>query len=57
MKLLKIWNKIGKQPFGVTKSRDAIVFIGDKRYTITNIRYESGRFIGFNAIDIPKTHP
>lgn len=54
MKLLKIWNKIGKQPLGVTKNRDVTVFIEDKQYAITNIRYESGRFIGFNAIEILK---
>lgn len=49
MKLVKIWDKLGKQPLYITQHTDAKVFVGDKGYYITGIRYESGRPLGFNA--------
>lgn len=49
MKLLEIWERIGKQPLRITRRKDAIVFIGNSEYRIKNIRYDRGQFIGFEA--------
>ena len=49
MKLLEIWERIGKQPLRITRRKDAIVFVGDSEYKIKNIRYNHGQFIGFEA--------
>lgn len=49
MKLLEIWKRLGRQPLTTTKYQDARVFIDNKEYIITKIRYESGRLIGFEA--------
>ena len=49
MKLLEIWERIGKQPLRITRRKDAIVFIGDSEYRIKNIRYDHGQFIGFET--------
>jgi len=49
MKLLEIWERIGKQPLRITRRKDAIVFIGDSEYRIKNIRYDRGQFMGFEA--------
>ena len=43
MKLLEIWERIGKQPLRITRKKDAIVFIGDTEYRIKNIRYDHGQ--------------
>lgn len=50
MKLLEIWKRLGRQPITTTKSQDAKVFIEDEEYIITKVRYESGRWVGFEAI-------
>lgn len=50
MKLLEIWKRLGRQPL-TTKNQDAKVFINDKEYIITKVKYESGRWIGFEAIE------
>lgn len=52
MKLLEIWECIGKQPLKITRQKDAIVFVGDSEYRIKRIRYEHGRFKGFEAEEI-----
>lgn len=52
MKLIKIWEKLGKQPLHITRNTDAKVFIGNREYCITGILYESGRPLGFNAVPI-----
>ena len=49
MKLIKIFDKLGKQPLHITENTDAIVFVNSKPYNITNIRYESGKLIGFET--------
>lgn len=49
MKLIEIWKKLGKQPLRVTQYKDAIVLINGDEYEITNIKYDSGKFIGFEA--------
>ncbi len=49
MKLLEIWKRIGNQPLRITRQKDAIVFVGDSEYRIKNIRYDSGKFIGFET--------
>lgn len=49
MKLIEIWKRLGKQPLRVTQHKDAIVSINGDEYEITNIKYDSGRFIGFEA--------
>lgn len=49
MKLIEIWKRLGKQPLRVTQHKDAIVFINGKEYEITNIKYDSGKFIGFET--------
>lgn len=55
MKLLEIWERIGKQPLRITRRKDAVVFIGDSEYRIKNIRYVHGEFIGFQAEQIKST--
>lgn len=49
MKLVEIWKRIGKQPLRITQHKEAIVFVNDEEYIISNIRYDSGKFIGFEA--------
>lgn len=49
MKLIDIWKRIGKQPLKVTQHTDAIVFVNGCEYVISNIKYESGKFIGFET--------
>lgn len=49
MKLLEIWERIGKQPLRITRRKDAIVFVGDSEYKIKSIRYDHGQFIGFET--------
>lgn len=52
MKLIKLWNKLGKQPLHITNHTDAIVFVNGEEYYITGIKYENGRPLGFNAVPI-----
>lgn len=49
MRLLEIWERIGKQPLRITRRKNAIVFIGDSEYRIKNIRYDRGQFMGFET--------
>lgn len=49
MKLIEIWERLGKQPLRVTQHKEAIVFVNGKEYIISNIKYDSGKFIGFKA--------
>lgn len=49
MKLVEIWKRLGKQPLKVTQHKEAIVFVDDKEYVISRIRYDSGKFIGFET--------
>ena len=50
MKLLEIWKRLGRQPLKITRTKDAKVFIDNEEYIITKIRYEDGRWIGFEAV-------
>lgn len=52
MKLVKTWDKLGKQPLYITQHADAKVFIGDEEFYITGIRCGKGKPLGFNAIPI-----
>lgn len=52
MKLVKIFDKLGKQPLYITQHADAKVFVGEKEYYITSIRYDEGQPLGFNAVPI-----
>lgn len=49
MKLIEIWRRLGKQPLRITQHKEAIVFVDDKEYIITGIKYDSGKFIGFET--------
>lgn len=49
MKLIEIWKRLGKQPLRVTRHKDAIVLINGDEYEITSIKYDNGKFIGFEA--------
>ena len=53
MKLIEIWKRLGKQPLKITQNKEAIVFINGEEYIISKIRYDSGKFIGFETK--PKT--
>ena len=53
MKLIEIWKRLGKQPLRITQNKEAIVFINGEEYIISKIRYDSGKFIGFETK--PKT--
>ena len=50
MKLYKIWQKLGKQPLSITDYQDADVYVDGDQYFITNVKYDSGRCIGFDAV-------
>lgn len=49
MKLIEIWKRLGRQPLRITQHKDAVVFVGDSKYRIKNIRYDHGKFIGFET--------
>lgn len=49
MKLFEIWKRLGKQPLSVTQHQEALVFINGREYIISSIRYDSGKFVGFEA--------
>ena len=49
MKLIEIWKRLGKQPLRVTQHKDVIVLINGDEYEISNIKYDSGKLIGFEA--------
>lgn len=50
MKLLEIWKRLGRQPLTTTKYQEGKVFIEDKEYIITKVRYDSEKLIGFEAV-------
>lgn len=52
MTLLQIWKRIGKQPLRITRNKKAVVFLGNKEYEITGIRYKDGKWIGFELDDV-----
>ena len=52
MKLVDIWKRLGKQPLHITQHTNAKVFIENREYYITGIKYECGRLLGFNAVPI-----
>lgn len=49
MKLITIWNRLGKQPLRMIQDIDAMVFVGEEEYRITNIKYKHGMIVGFDA--------
>ena len=54
MKLIEIWKRLGKQPLKVTQHKNAIVFVNGEEYEISGIRYDSGKFIGFETKSKPQ---
>lgn len=52
MKWLKLWEKIGKQPLGITQHNDVTVFADGKEFFVTGIKYDSGKPIGLDTIEI-----
>lgn len=48
MKLIDLWKKLGKQTFKQL-NKDAVVFVGNEKYIITDIRYENGKPLGLEA--------
>lgn len=55
MKMIDIWKRIGKQPLHITQHSEAKVFIDDREYYITGIRYENGQPLGFDVVPIDCT--
>lgn len=49
MKLVKLWEKIGKQPLRTSQHIDVIVQSGEDKFFVTGIKYDSGKFIGLQA--------
>lgn len=49
MKLIEIWKRLGKQLLKITQHEEAVVFVEGKEYIISGIRYQSGKFIGFET--------
>ncbi len=49
MKLIEIWKRIGKQSLSIIGQKDAIAFVNGEEYEITGIRYNNGRFVGFET--------
>ena len=54
MKLIEIWKRLGKQPLRITQHKNAIVFVDGEEYEISGIRYDSGKFIGFETKSKPQ---
>jgi hypothetical protein len=53
MKLINIFDRLGKQPLNVTQHTDAMVAIGDQNIGIQDIRYENGVPTGFELERTP----
>lgn len=49
MNLYHLWKKIIKQPIYILNHTKAVVFIDDKEYEITGIRYKNGKQLGLEA--------
>ena len=49
MKLIEIWKRLWKQPLVITQHTEAVVFVNGEKYVISNILYDSGKFIGFET--------
>jgi len=49
MKLIKLWEKIGKQPLKITQHQDTFVQSGRDKFFVTGINYKSGKFIDLQA--------
>jgi hypothetical protein len=49
MKLIEIWERLGRQPYTVTNNTDAVVIVNGRAYVISNIHYHNGRFIAFET--------
>ena len=49
MKLIKLWEKIGKQPLKISQYLDVTVDVDKDKFFVTRINYKSGRFIGLQA--------
>lgn len=51
MKFLNIYKKIGVQPMKTTAHDEAVVYINNKEYWITSMKYKKGKLIGFEAVE------
>ena len=49
LKLIEIWKLLGKQPLRVTQHKESIVFVDGEEYIVSNMKYDSGKFIGFET--------
>lgn len=49
MTLFQIWKRIGKQYASFTQKQEAYVFIRGRKYQIEKIRFDNGKWIGFEA--------
>lgn len=49
MNLYRLWKRIIKQPIYILNHTKAVVFIDDKEYEITGIRYKNGKWLGLEA--------
>jgi hypothetical protein len=59
MKIIKIFNQIGKQTRKHAENTDAIIFIKDgdkyKEYLVTKAVYENGLLMGYEAVAVDKS--
>ena len=49
MRLVQLWEKIGKQPLKTSQHIDVIVEVGEDKFFVNRINYKSGRFVSLNA--------
>lgn len=49
MTLFQIWKRIGKQYASFTQRQEAYVFIRGRKYRIEKIRFDNGKWVGFEA--------
>lgn len=49
LKWIKIFKRLGRQPLKIIKNEDAVVIINNRKYPITDIKYENGKIIGLET--------
>lgn len=50
MLLSKLYDKLGKQTVKALSKQESYVYVNGNKYLITNIKYENGKAVGFEAI-------
>jgi hypothetical protein len=49
MRLVKLWEKIGKQPLRISQYTDVIIETEKDKFFVDKINYRNGKFVSLNA--------